>query len=73
MRVLQMIARGLASRMTFVLSRPSAKAVKAEPRENTRLRIEKNDPDRAERHAVAALVADLMLQDEWVELGDQIG
>ncbi|MEM7720118.1 MAG: hypothetical protein AAF222_13035, partial [Pseudomonadota bacterium] len=46
---------------------------KAEPRENTRLRIEKNDPDRAERHAVAALVADLMLQDEWVELGDQIG
>lgn len=72
MRVLQMIARGLASRMIFVLSRPSAKAVVAERRENTRLRIEQNDPDRAERRAVASLIADLMLQDEWVELGDQI-
>ncbi|MGR3512616.1 MAG: hypothetical protein ACU0GG_07605 [Paracoccaceae bacterium] len=72
MRVLQIIARGLASSMTFVLSKPSAPAKAAEAPDTTRLAVEQNDPDRAERRAVALHVAGLMLEDEWVELGDQL-
>lgn len=72
MRVLQIIARGLASSMTFVLSKP-ARPVKAPEAENqSRLAVEQNDPDRKERRAVALHIAGLMLEDEWVEIGDQI-
>ena len=57
MRVLQIIARGLASSMTFVLSKPSAPAKAAEAPDTSRLAVEQNDPDRAERRAVALHVA----------------
>ena len=72
MRVLQIIARGIASSMTFVLSKPAAVAVEAPVRDPSKLEIEHNDPDRAERRAVAGHIAGLMLEDEWVEIGDQI-
>ncbi|MCG6883913.1 MAG: hypothetical protein LJE62_09190 [Silicimonas sp.] len=71
MRVLQMIARGIASSMTLVLPRPKAPIVMPEP-EPAKLAVEQNDPDQAERRAVANLIACLMLEDEWVEIGDQI-
>ena len=72
MRVLQIIARGIASSMTFVLSKPAAVAVEAPVRDPSKLEIEHNDPDRAERRAVAGHIAGLMLEDEWVEIGEQI-
>lgn len=72
MRVLQIIARGFASSLTFVLSKPSAKPQVTEPRDTSQLAVEHDDPDRAERRAVAGHVASLMLEDEWVEIGDQI-
>lgn len=72
MRVLQIIARGIASSMTFVLSKPAAAAVEAPVRDPSKLEVEHNDPDRAERRAVAGHIAGLMLEDEWVEIGDQI-
>ncbi len=72
MRVLQIIARGIASSMTFVLSKPSkAVAVPEEP-EASKLAVEHDDPDRQEHRAVAGHIACLMLEDEWVEIGDQI-
>ncbi|MEM6385254.1 MAG: hypothetical protein AAF718_03355 [Pseudomonadota bacterium] len=73
MRVLHIIARGLASSVTFVLSKPASRgeAPFVEP-EIPKLAIEHDDPDRGERREVASLIADLMLQDEWVEIGDQI-
>jgi hypothetical protein len=72
MRVLQIIARGIASSMTFVLSKPAAAAVEAPARDPAKLEVVHNDPDRAERRAVAGHIAGLMLEDEWVEIGDQI-
>jgi len=72
MRVLQIIARGLASSMTFVLSKPAASAKVQDERDLPRLAVEQVDPDRKERRAVAVYVAGLMLEDEWVEIGDQI-
>lgn len=72
MRVLQIIARGLASSLTFVLSKPVAPAKAQEDQGLSRLAVEQNDPDRAERRAVAGHVAGLMLEDEWVEIGEQI-
>lgn len=73
MRVLQIIARGIASSMTFVLSKPSAPAVQAPSRDPSKLEVNHNDPDRVERRAVAGHIAGLMLEDEWIEIGDQIG
>lgn len=75
MRVLQIIARGLASSMTFVLSKPKPKAPAAEPvvaQDLGRLAVEQDDPDHKERRAVAGHIACLMLEDEWVEIGEQI-
>ncbi|MEM9970723.1 MAG: hypothetical protein AAF762_06450 [Pseudomonadota bacterium] len=46
-----------------------AKSADEEP---AKLEIEHNDPDYQERRAVANLIAALMLEDEWVEIGDQI-
>lgn len=73
MRVLQMIARGLASSMTFVLSKPSGSAgTGVSVDEPAKLDVVHDDPDHKERRAVANLIAGLMLEDEWVEIGDQI-
>ncbi len=73
MRVLQIIARGIASSMTFVLSKPAAQPVAQEPEHDpSRLAIEHDDPDHAERRAIGGHIAGLMLEDEWVEIGDQI-
>ncbi|MEM9426077.1 MAG: hypothetical protein AAGA06_05180 [Pseudomonadota bacterium] len=72
MRVLQMIARGIASSMTLVLSKPSAPAARVADEDPTQLAVEHNDPDRTERRAVAGHVAGLMLEDEWVEIADQV-
>ncbi len=73
MRVLQMIARGIASSMTLVLSKPKA-STEAVPvaEEPAKLAIVQDDPDHKERRAVASLIASLMLEDEWVEIGDQV-
>lgn len=38
----------------------------------TALPIETNDPDRAERRAVAKYIAGLMVADEWTAIGDQL-
>lgn len=72
MRVLQIIARGIASSMTFVLSKPSGAVVPAEEPETSKLAVEHDDPDRQEHRAVAGHIACLMLEDEWVEIGDQV-
>ncbi len=72
MRVLQIIARGIASSMTFVLSKPSKAVVPPEEPEASKLAVEHDDPDRQEHRAVAGHIACLMLEDEWVEIGDQI-
>lgn len=72
MRVLQIIARGIASSMTFVLSKPPAPAVEAQSVDRSRLAVEHNDPDRRERRAVAGHIAGLMLEDEWMEIADQV-
>ena len=39
---------------------------------NGRYPVEENDPDLLERRGVARLTADLMMSDEWTQLGDQI-
>lgn len=75
MRVLQIIARGIASSMTFVLSKPSGSAsvpTHTEHSDTGRLAVENDDPDYKERRAVAGHIACLMLEDEWVEIGDQV-
>ena len=72
MRVLQMIARGIASSMTLVLSKPAAPAAATKDQDKSRLAVEHNDPARAERRAVAGHIAGLMLEDEWVEIADQV-
>ena len=72
MRVLQIIARGIASSMTFVLSKPAAPASMPEEPDVSKLAVEHDDPDHKERRAVAGHIACLMLEDEWVEIGDQI-
>ena len=72
MRVLQIIARGIASSMTFVLSKPSTAVEPTEDSEMSKLAVEHDDPDRQEHRAVAGHIACLMLEDEWVEIGDQV-
>ena len=78
MRVLKLIARGITASMTFFLGKPENATGKAEPRPSTHaavpfdLPFEQNDPDDAEYRAVARLIADLMLADEWIEIADRI-
>ncbi len=72
MRVLQIIARGIASSMTFVLSKPSSSVEVPQEPDLSKLAVEHDDPDHKERRAVAGHIACLMLEDEWVEIGDQI-
>ena len=61
--------RNAERRMAAKLAEKEAFASPAGPRA---LPIETNDPDLAERAAVARYIADLMLADEWTEIGDQI-
>ncbi|MDJ0637943.1 MAG: hypothetical protein QNJ20_03855 [Paracoccaceae bacterium] len=42
------------------------------PAEPTRLSIQDDDPDHRERRTIGGHIACLMLEDEWVEIGDQI-
>ncbi len=72
MRVLQIIARGLASSMTLVLSKPKASMAKPVVQEAKKLTVENDDPVRQERRVVAGHIAGLMLEDEWIEIGDRI-
>lgn len=76
MRVLQMFARRLAASLTFVLpkaavsapaTQASAPVTKATPHT-----FEKTDPDDAEYRVIARHIADLMMADEWVEIGEQV-
>ena len=53
MRVLQIIARGLASSMTLVLSKPKASVAKPVVQEAKKLTVENDDPVRQERRVVA--------------------
>lgn len=73
MRVLQMISRGIAASMTFVIAKPhptvSGEASRTAP---IGVRIEADDPDSRERRAVSTYIAELMLADEWVEIGESI-
>ena len=72
MRVLQMISRGIRSSLTFVSSKPAAHEQATAAQQATRLSIQNDDPDHRERRSVASHIACLMLEDEWVEIGDQI-
>jgi hypothetical protein len=73
MRVLQMISRGIAASMTAVLFGPaSAKPVRAEASAPRALAFEREDPDTREKLAVQSYIADLMIADEWVEIGECI-
>ena len=75
MRVLQMIARRLAA--TFVLSNKTnvedndASHDDVAP-DREAATFEAVDPDDAEYRVVARHIADLMLVDEWVEIGETI-
>lgn len=71
MRVLQMISRGIAASMTAVLFKPAkpVRTVQSAPRA---LAFERDDPDSREKKSVQTYIADLMIADEWVEIGDCI-
>lgn len=72
MRVLQFLSSGLASSLTLVLGRPRQSETRYVEPEPMRLSIEMNDPDTVERRQVASHIATLMLEDEWIEIGEQI-
>ena len=72
MRVLQMISRGIRSSLTFVSAKPPKPAARTGEQTATRLSIQNDDPDHRERRSVGSHIACLMLEDEWVEIGDQI-
>ena len=79
MRVLQIFARRFAASLTFVLPKASAGKTAGDDKPRApvepwpdSLTFEAEDPDDAEYRAVASHIANLMLADEWVEIGEQI-
>lgn len=73
MRVLQMISRGIAASLTFAVAKPPPTApVDTSESAPEGLRIEADDPDSRERRAVSGYIAELMVADEWVEIGESI-
>ena len=75
MQALQIFLRRLVATVATILPKSTGPKAGREPAAAPRpakLRFEQNDPDDAEYRAVASHIANLMLADEWVEIGDQV-